>query len=370
MVTLSFNQCQTISPEESDDDGEDTGSGQGADLSGASLERRGLDSGRTWQSTATCSCRTTCRTSSSRRSRLGTILPHKVRTIDTGLVGEMDDNRAIAEESANTRLRGKIIINVGLLEAGALDLAVFAAVVADLAGFWLGFVAGGIFAADEGVEMGEGLGAVAVFGDGLVVDVVGVWAFSLEETVEVNIEFDTLAARASNTADGTAHVCAVFVEELSFVDDSQRVSFCHESISKLAGGVCGGSIAHAQKRAGENGFAMHCEEQILKVRLERRRFECDRQTSQSRADAEQRDLYMYVANATGLIEGGGLKIADMDIPILNARITVTGVNPGYLSEDNDINEGREKANAGGRSSGQRDLLNTQIHQEHPGGSFA
>lgn len=248
----SSSSCQLIQPlsisqEKSGDDGKEAGSGHGADLGGTSLEWRRLDSGRARQSTATSSCWkwTSGWTSCACWAWLGAILPHKVSTVDARLVGEMDDNRAIAEESANTLLSGKILVDVRLLEAGGLDLAVFSAVVADLAGFWLGLVAGGVFAADEGVEMGEGLGAVAIFGDRLVVDMISERAFSLEETAEVDVEFDALAAGSSDTTDGTTHFGGVFVEKLSFVDNSQRVSFCLESVSKLAS--FGGSIAQAQK---------------------------------------------------------------------------------------------------------------------------
>ena len=52
------------------------------------------------------------------------------------------------------------------------DVAVFACKITDLACLGLGGVARGFFAALVGVQVGEGAGAVAVGGNGGVVDVV------------------------------------------------------------------------------------------------------------------------------------------------------------------------------------------------------
>jgi hypothetical protein len=88
-------------------------------------------------------------------------------------VGGVDDDGAVAEEARGALLGGGVEIEIGGLEgAGSGDVAVFAGEVAHLAGLRCGWVAGGPFAADVRVEMREGGGAVAVGGDGLVVDVV------------------------------------------------------------------------------------------------------------------------------------------------------------------------------------------------------
>lgn len=86
----------------------------------------------------------------------------------------MHDDGAIAEKGARPLLGGGVEVEVGVLEGavGGGDVAEFAGEVADLAGLRLGGVAGGLFAALVGVEVGARRGAVAVGGDGLVVDVV------------------------------------------------------------------------------------------------------------------------------------------------------------------------------------------------------
>ena len=88
----------------------------------------------------------------------------------------MDDYGAIAEKGADALLGRGVQVGVGLLEGAVLvgdDVAPLAGQVAHLTGGGLLGVAGGRFAADEGVQVGERLGAVAVFGDGVDVEVVG-----------------------------------------------------------------------------------------------------------------------------------------------------------------------------------------------------
>jgi len=63
-------------------------------------------------------------------------------------------------------------------EGAGHDFAMLAGQIAHLACLRLGRVAGRHLAADVGVKMGKGAGAVAVGGDGLVVDVVH-WSFVL-----------------------------------------------------------------------------------------------------------------------------------------------------------------------------------------------
>lgn len=84
----------------------------------------------------------------------------------------MNDDTPIAKERFRALLGGDEQVEVGGLEGRGGDVAVFAGQVAHLACLRLGRVAGGDLAAEEGVEVGEGAGAGAVGGDGLVVDVV------------------------------------------------------------------------------------------------------------------------------------------------------------------------------------------------------
>ena len=87
----------------------------------------------------------------------------------------MDDEAAVAEEGVDAGLGGQVEVKIGGLEAGAgfgRHQAVLAAQVADLAGCGVRGFADGGFAADVGVEVGAGCGAVAVGGDGVYVDVV------------------------------------------------------------------------------------------------------------------------------------------------------------------------------------------------------
>ena len=84
----------------------------------------------------------------------------------------MNDDTPIAEEGFGTLHGGDVEFEVGGLEGGGGDVAVFARQVADLAGFGVGGVAGGDLAAEVGVQVGFGAGAGTVGWDGLVVDVV------------------------------------------------------------------------------------------------------------------------------------------------------------------------------------------------------
>lgn len=82
----------------------------------------------------------------------------------------MDDDGAVSEEAGGAGPGGGVEVEEGEVGgSGAGDVAVFAAEVADLAGFGAGAVAGGALAARVGVEMREGGAAAAVGGDGLVV---------------------------------------------------------------------------------------------------------------------------------------------------------------------------------------------------------
>lgn len=96
----------------------------------------------------------------------------EVGACDTGLVVEVDDDGAVADEATQTGQCGCVEVEVLLGQTGAVDGAVLAAEITDLAGLRLGRIAERVFAALVGVEMGEGAGAVAVGGNGLVVDVV------------------------------------------------------------------------------------------------------------------------------------------------------------------------------------------------------
>jgi len=83
----------------------------------------------------------------------------------------MEHNRPVTEECSEPFLSGGIEIRIGRLE-GALgrgrDGPKLAREITDLAGLGEGRVAWGGLAALEGVEMGEGRGAVTVCGGGNV----------------------------------------------------------------------------------------------------------------------------------------------------------------------------------------------------------
>ena len=84
----------------------------------------------------------------------------------------MNNNRSIAEETRSTSSCGKVEIEILFLERCGRDIAVFAREITDLTLLGLRDLAWRGFATDGRVKVGEGAGAVAVGGDGLVVDVV------------------------------------------------------------------------------------------------------------------------------------------------------------------------------------------------------
>lgn len=85
----------------------------------------------------------------------------------------MHDEAPVPEEGADAVLERGVGVVEGELEGVRVGLAVLAAQVADLAVLGGLGVAGGVLAADEGVEVGEGLRAVTVLRDGSDVKVVG-----------------------------------------------------------------------------------------------------------------------------------------------------------------------------------------------------
>ena len=84
----------------------------------------------------------------------------------------MNDDRAVPKKAARARCSGGVKVEEARLEGTGGDIAELPCEVADLALFRLRRVARRGFTADSGVEVGKGTGAVAVGGDGLVVDVV------------------------------------------------------------------------------------------------------------------------------------------------------------------------------------------------------
>lgn len=85
----------------------------------------------------------------------------------------MDDKAPIAEKGAYAlSCRGELVI-VRDHEGIRRDLAMLAAQVANLAGLGEPGVAGRVFAADERIQVSEGLGAVAVARNRFGMDVIG-----------------------------------------------------------------------------------------------------------------------------------------------------------------------------------------------------
>lgn len=84
----------------------------------------------------------------------------------------MDDNGAVTDEATQTGQGGCVQVEVLLGETGAVDGAILAAEVTDLAGLRLAGITWRVLTALVRVEMGEGASAVAVGRNRLVVDVV------------------------------------------------------------------------------------------------------------------------------------------------------------------------------------------------------
>lgn len=99
---------------------------------------------------------------------------NKVRARDASLVGEVEDEASVAEvRAADFLSEGRVRVVVGSLERVFRDLAVLATQITNLAGLGVLGVASRILPALERVEVSQRLGAVAVLGNGVDVQVVG-----------------------------------------------------------------------------------------------------------------------------------------------------------------------------------------------------
>lgn len=95
----------------------------------------------------------------------------KIGTGDSRLVCKMHHNRPVAQKGRGPFGQRRIVIDVPNLQP-SLGLAILAAQIAHLAGILGPAIARGIFASAVRVQVGERLGAVAIGGDAVLVDVV------------------------------------------------------------------------------------------------------------------------------------------------------------------------------------------------------
>lgn len=162
----------------------------------------------------------------------------------------MQHEAAVPEEGALAFDERRVPVDVGGVEGGAVlpagggvDEAVFAAQVADLAGFGGGGVAGRRAPADVRVEVGEGLGAVAVVGHGGVVEVVGELAVVGGQVGEADAELYADAVGGCGGEDGALDVALDaeafgegFVGEDGFVDYAVGVTGDDLGVAEFLGG--------------------------------------------------------------------------------------------------------------------------------------
>lgn len=100
----------------------------------------------------------------------------------------MDNDGAVAEEGPNSFLgRGEQVgvdVFEGFTIVDARDLSVLAAEISDLASGWCIGVAGRILATNERVKMGKSRSAVAVLGNWVDVDVIGLEMSALSNEIK------------------------------------------------------------------------------------------------------------------------------------------------------------------------------------------
>lgn len=120
-----------------------------------------------------------------------------------------------------------------------------AAQVTDLASGWLLGVAGRLFAANEGVQVGQGLCAVAIRRDRLVVNVVEERAAFSGKTCNVDLDLDRKTRANRRGDDGTADRNLWLVEN-GLVDGGRRVVQVLNGITELASGLFLGDGEDAQ----------------------------------------------------------------------------------------------------------------------------
>lgn len=163
------------SPQKTKHNGKHSRSGQSAHLRSSTLKDRRASWFRADATSRSASCTLSIAARKPTAWRVGH-LEHKVSTVDALLVGAVDHDGAVSDKGTDTGSDGRVEVDVALLVAcfagDTCDVTVFAAQVTDLTGFGLGGIAWSLFTADEGVQMSEGLGAVAILGHGLIVNVV------------------------------------------------------------------------------------------------------------------------------------------------------------------------------------------------------
>lgn len=163
--------------------------------------------------------------------------PDEVGAGDAGLVGVMDHDAAVAEESTDTGDKSSIVVRVGRGGARSLELAVLARVVTDLAGLGLSGITGGLFAALIRVQVSKSSSAVAALGDRLVMDVVRERALAFGETGDGDLELDAAAAADRGGDNGAANGGVLTVGQRGSVNSTGGVVGDDGSIAELASGA-------------------------------------------------------------------------------------------------------------------------------------
>lgn len=165
----------------------------------------------------------------------------------------MDNDAAVAEEGTNSGDQSGVVVGVAvelvsnkILEARmnhlplrvarSAELAVLAREITDLAALRLVGVTGGILAALVGVKVSKRLGAVAILGNRLVVDVVRVWAIVERETRDGDLELDTSAAADRGGSHRATNGGVLAVGESGDVDSAGRVVGNDSGVGSGSGG--------------------------------------------------------------------------------------------------------------------------------------
>lgn len=158
----------------------------------------------------------------------------EVGASDTSVVGEMNDNGAVAKECADARLqRGEQVI-VGGDIVGGIGVTELAAQVTNLACRRRGRVAWNLLATLVGVEMSKSLGAVAIGRDRLVMKMIQEWAALGRETIQVDGKVDTLSVDVRSGCYGAANRGLFTVGKSSDVAGANWVVQDGSSVTELS----------------------------------------------------------------------------------------------------------------------------------------
>lgn len=181
---------------------------------------------------------------------------------NAGRVLSVDDNGAVANESTGRALQGEIGISVGHVNSGGVvgDLSILSRKVTNLAGLRRSSGARGGLSTLIRVQVGLGSGAVAVGGDGLVVDVVGEVSLADREALEVENNLGSNGTGAGLELNLSLDGAGVAGED-GGVDDIGGVARDGGSISKLAGLRLGEGDGGQGEERGDS-VELHCDDSV------------------------------------------------------------------------------------------------------------